>query len=196
MFKHLFALVLFFTSSIGFAANPIIVMDTNMGEITLELYPEKAPKTVANFLSYIESGFFNGTIFHRVIPDFMIQGGGFNQELLKAETRPPIENEAFNGLKNTRGSIAMARTSNPHSATAQFFINSKNNAFLNHTDKSPSGWGYTVFGNVIKGMDVADLIANSKTKATGMFRDLPEKTIIINSITLKTANIKSEDKKL
>ncbi len=130
-----------------------------MGTITLELYPDKAPKTVENFLQYVKDGHFKGTIFHRVINGFMIQGGGFTTDLAQKKTRAPVQNEANNGLKNDIGTIAMARTSDPHSATAQFFINHKNNDFLNHSAPTPQGWGYTVFGKVIKGMDVVNKIA-------------------------------------
>ena len=126
-----------------------VVMETSKGEIVLELHPDKAPLTVKNFLNYVEAGFYNGTIFHRVIPGFMIQGGGFTQDMAKKPTKAPIKNEADNGLKNDRGTIAMARTPNPHSASSQFFINTVDNAFLNYKDQTTSGWGYTVFGNVI-----------------------------------------------
>ena len=129
------------------APKPRVALQTSMGKIVLELEPEKAPKTVENFLAYVDSGHYDGTVFHRVIPGFMIQGGGFTAEMSQKRTREPIQNEADNGLKNTRGSVAMARTGDPNSATAQFFISSVNNEFLNHTAKTPQGWGYAVFAH-------------------------------------------------
>ncbi len=148
-----------------------------MGKIVLELYPKKAPITVENFLKYVNSGFYNGTIFHRVIPGFMIQGGGFTPEMEQKPTRAPIKNEADNGLKNDRGTIAMARTSNPNSATSQFFINVANNAPLNY----PSHGGYAVFGKVVEGMDVADKIVNVPTTSVGPHQDVPKKPVVIES---------------
>jgi len=165
--------------------NPVVILETSKGKITLELNQEKAPKTVENFLAYVASGHYNGTIFHRVIPDFMIQGGGFDSQMSQKPTKPPIVNEADNGLLNSRGTIAMARTSDPNSATAQFFINVKDNSFLNHTGKNPRGWGYAVFGKVIEGMDVVDSIVGVKTGAKGMFRDVPLEEIAIKSATIK-----------
>lgn len=135
-------------------ANPRIRLETSMGDIILELNSEAAPKSVENFLSYVQSGFYDGTIFHRVMKGFMIQTGGLTREMEKKQTRGQIKNEADNGLKNRRGTVAMARTGAPHSATSQFFINTVDNAFLDHQSKSPRGWGYCVFGKVIKGMDV------------------------------------------
>jgi len=166
-------------------ANPVVVLDTSMGKIALELDPAKAPKTVENFLAYVGAGHYDGTIFHRVIPDFMIQGGGFDSQMGQKPTRPPILNEADNGLANARGTIAMARTADPHSATGQFFINVKDNTFLNHTGKNPRGWGYAVFGKVIEGMDVVDAIAGVKTGARGMFRDVPVQEVVIKSAALR-----------
>ena len=143
---------------------PSVVLETSAGEITIELDPGKAPKTVENFLSYVDSGHYDGTIFHRVIRNFMIQGGGMDVRMNERDTGDPIENEADNGLKNERGTIAMARTSDPHSATAQFFINAvETNSFLDHTNKSGSGWGYCVFGRVTSGLDVVDAIRNVAT---------------------------------
>lgn len=166
------------------ADNPKVLMETSRGNVTLELYPDKAPKTVENFLNYTNSGAYDDTIFHRVIKNFMNQGGGFTADYTKRKSNAPIPNEAFNGLKNKRGTIAMARTGAPHSATNQFFINMANNAFLNHTSKSMSGWGYTVFGNVISGMDVMERIGKVKTGAGGPFRqDAPHEQIIIFKIT-------------
>ena len=159
-----------------------VLMETSKGEIVLELYPEKAPLTVENFLNYVDAGFYDGTIFHRVIPGFMIQGGGFTQDLKKKPTKAPIKNEAYNGLKNDRGTIAMARTPNPHSASSQFFINTVDNAFLNYKDQTTSGWGYAVFGSVIKGMDVVDAITQVKTVTQGGFRDVPKPPVEIKTV--------------
>ncbi len=166
------------------AANPKVNVQTNKGLIVIELYPDQAPQSGANFLAYVDAGFYDGTIFHRVIPDFMIQGGGFTADLEKKETRAPIPNEADNGLKNERGTLAMARTNDPHSATAQFFINHKDNAFLDHSGKTPRGWGYAVFGRVTDGMSVVDAIAATPTGGKGMFpKDVPLETIVIEKAT-------------
>ena len=143
--------------------NPVVLLETTSGDILVELYPDKAPETVANFLKYVDDGFYNNTIFHRVIPGFMIQGGGFTARMQQKDTSAPIKNEADNGLKNDRGTIAMARTMDPHSATAQFFINLVDNDFLNFQAPSGNGWGYCVFGRVTEGMDVVDKIAKVKT---------------------------------
>lgn len=167
------------------SSNPHILITTNKGNIELELDSAKAPVTVENFLNYIKSGFYSNTVFHRVIKKFMIQGGGFTEDLAKKDTMPPIPNEAFNGLKNTRGSIAMARTNMPHSATSQFFINTADNKFLNHSQKSMQGWGYAVFGKVTKGMEVVDIIENSRTGANGVFpSDVPLEPVIIKNIEI------------
>jgi peptidyl-prolyl cis-trans isomerase B (cyclophilin B) len=164
---------------------PRVRIQTNLGDIVVELNREKAPQTVANFLSYVNEGFYNGTIFHRVIDGFMIQGGGFTQDLQQKATKPPIQNEADNGLKNDRGTIAMARTNNPNSATAQFFINVVNNDFLNHRNKTTRGWGYTVFGKVVEGMDVVDKIRKTPTGPSGPFRqDAPKTPVVIESATV------------
>lgn len=160
---------------------PRVVLDTTKGQIVLELYPAKAPDTVKNFLAYVDSGFYNGTIFHRVIPGFMIQGGGFTQDMQQKPTRPPIKIESDNGFKNERGTIAMARTQDPNSATAQFFINSVDNVFLNFTAKTPQGWGYAVFGKVVQGMETVELISKTKTGPKGMHRDVPVEPILINA---------------
>lgn len=166
-------------------SNPRVVIDTNRGSIEVELYPQQAPKTVANFLRYVKQDFYAGTVFHRVIKKFMIQGGGFTTELERKDTLEPVENEAFSGLPNKRGSIAMARTNQPHSATSQFFINTADNEFLNFRSKTMRGWGYTVFGQVVKGMDVVEQIENSRTGAGGVFsQDVPLDTVVINSIRL------------
>ncbi|RMA81104.1 peptidylprolyl isomerase [Umboniibacter marinipuniceus] len=161
-----------------------VILHTNYGDITLELNAEKAPKTVANFLSYVESGFFDGTIFHRVIDNFMIQGGGFNADMSQKTTEAPIENEADNGLTNDVGTIAMARTMDPHSATAQFFINVADNAFLNHKSKDTHGWGYAVFGKVTDGLDVIEKIKKVATGSTGGHQDVPKETVVIERATV------------
>lgn len=163
--------------------SPQIRIVTNKGNIEIELNRQKAPESVKNFLQYAKSDYYNGTIFHRIIKGFMIQGGGFDKDLQRKQVKSPIQNEAFNGLKNDRGTIAMARTNEPHSATAQFFINTVNNNSLNHTGKSMRGWGYAVFGKVTKGMDIVDTIENSKTGARGMFsRDIPVSDVIIEKV--------------
>jgi len=161
--------------------NPKVILDTTKGQITIELYPEKAPDTVKNFLAYVDAGFYNGTIFHRVIPGFMIQGGGFSSDMQQKPTRSPIKIESDNGLKNERGTIAMARTQDPNSATAQFFINSVDNTFLNFTAKTVQGWGYAVFGKVALGLEVVDEISKVKTGAKGMHRDVPVEPVVITA---------------
>jgi len=177
-------LVLLATASAAFADNPMVRIETSRGPITVELYADQAPATVANFLTYLNSDFYNGTIFHRVIAGFMIQGGGFDREMQRKDTRTPVESEADNGLKNQRGTIAMARTRYPHSATAQFFINHEDNAFLDHKAKHQMGWGYAVFGKVTAGMDVVDAIAATPTGAGGPFpKDVPQTPIIIEKVT-------------
>jgi len=164
------------------AADPQVDLKTNIGTIRLELYPAKAPKTVANFLQYVKDGHYNGMIFHRVIDGFMIQGGGFDKNMKQKPTRPPIENEAKNGLKNDLGTLAMARTSAPHSASAQFFINTKNNDFLNYPGQD--GWGYAVFGKVVSGMDVVTKIGKVATGNSGGMGDVPREAVVIESATL------------
>jgi len=167
------------------AEAPQVKIETNMGDIVVLLNPEKAPKTVENFLTYAKDGFYNDTIFHRVISNFMIQGGGFTLDYQRKPTRAPIKNEADNGLSNKKGTIAMARTMDPHSATAQFFINVKDNNFLDFTSQSPRGWGYTVFGSVIKGMDTVNRIRSVATGPGGPFpTDAPQEPVIIKSVTL------------
>ncbi len=161
--------------------NPQVVLETTKGKIVLELYPDKAPVTVKNFLAYVDAKFYDGTIFHRVIPNFMIQGGGFTADMNQKPTTDPIQNEADNGLKNRRGTIAMARTNIPDSATSQFFINSVNNDFLNFKSKSAQGWGYAVFGKVAEGLDVVDAISAVKTGTSGRFRDVPAEPVVIKS---------------
>jgi len=157
----------------------MIKMETNYGTVTIELDADKAPLTVDNFKKYIADEFFDNTIFHRVIPNFMIQGGGFNPGMIQKQTLDAIENEADNGLGNDRGTLAMARTNDPHSATAQFFINLKDNAFLNHSGKNPQGWGYCVFGRVTDGMDVVDKIAAVATGNSGGHGDVPVEDVVI-----------------
>jgi peptidyl-prolyl cis-trans isomerase A (cyclophilin A) len=185
MLKNLCAVVaLVFCMAVAASAeakNPQVLMETNMGNVKLELFEKEAPISVKNFLGYVEKGFYNGTIFHRVIPGFMIQGGGFTTEFKQKATNAPIKNEATNELKNQRGTLAMARTGIVDSATAQFFINVVNNDFLNHRDNSMQGYGYAVFGKVVEGMDVVDKIAAVKTVVKG-FPDVPEKDVVIKSM--------------
>jgi cyclophilin family peptidyl-prolyl cis-trans isomerase len=190
--RFLLALAVLACAAPALAADPRVELKTNRGTIVLELYPEKAPKTVANFLQYVKDGHYNGTSFHRVIDGFMIQGGGFDREMRqKPTTRPPVPNEADigmkAGLKNDYGTIAMARTPDPHSATAQFFINVKNNDFLNYRDPTPQGYGYTVFGKVIAGMDVVDRIAKSPKGNAGPHQDVPREPIVIESASILPA---------
>lgn len=161
------------------AENPIVLLETTSGDILIELYPDKAPETVKNFLQYVDDGFYNNTIFHRVIPGFMIQGGGMGARMDEKETREPIKNEADNGVKNERGTIAMARTMEPHSASAQFFINLVDNDFLNFSEPTINGWGYCVFGKVTDGMDVVDKIAKVKTKTVGIHENVPADLVMI-----------------
>ena len=161
-----------------------ILMTTTVGPMTLELDADNAPKTVENFLSYVSSGFYDGTIFHRVIDNFMVQGGGFTADMEQKATLAPIENEANNGLKNAYGTIAMARTQDPHSATAQFFINVQDNDFLNHTGENMQGWGYAVFGKLTEGEDVLDKIRCVQTGSQSGHQDVPVEPIIIESVTI------------
>lgn len=161
-----------------------VMMTTTVGPITIELDADSAPKTVENFLSYVAGGFYDGTIFHRVIDNFMIQGGGFTADMEQKSTQAPIENEANNGLKNQRGTIAMARTQDPHSATAQFFINVHDNDFLNHTGENMQGWGYAVFGKVTDGEDVLDKIRGVQTGSQAGHQDVPVEPIIIESVAI------------
>jgi peptidyl-prolyl cis-trans isomerase B (cyclophilin B) len=174
------------------AAHPRVVLETSKGRIVLALFPDEAPATVENFLAYVDSGFYDGTVFHRVIPDFMIQGGGFNAELQKKATGGPIRNEADNRLANDRGMVAMARTSDPHSATAQFFINTADNQFLNHTGKNPRGWGYAVFATVVEGLEVADAISEVETTRKGPFADVPVDPVMIVSVRREAAPAPAE----
>lgn len=181
---NLAALTLTLLCSAALAA-PSVELQTSMGKIVIELNQEKAPKTVQNFLQYTKDGFYNGTVFHRVIPGFMIQGGGFTKDMEQKPARTQIVNEARNGLKNERGTIAMARRGEPHSATAQFFINHKDNTMLDHTgDKDGRTWGYAVFGKVTQGMDVVDQIAKVATGDRSMHQNVPLEPVIIQSVTL------------
>ena len=169
----------------GLSDNPQVIMETSKGTIVLEVFPDEAPETVKNFLQYVRWGHYDGTIFHRVIPDFMIQGGGFSTDMKRQATEMPVRNEADNGLKNKRGTVAMARTPDPHSATDQFFINTKSNGFLNHKNTTAEGWGYTVFGKVVKGMDVVNAISGVKTAKKGMMSNVPVEPVKIIKMTLK-----------
>ena len=188
LFKNVFLcfqLVLYISCKEVDASTVNVIMETNYGEIEMELYRDKAPEGVKNFLSYVKSDFYSGTIFHRVIPNFMIQGGGFDQELSKKETKAPIVNEATNGLKNETGTLAYARTNIVNSATSQFFINLKDNNHLNHSGKTPTGFGYAVFGKVTKGMTVVNRIAKAKTGSMKGYQDVPLKPIIIKKVKIK-----------
>jgi len=181
----LLVFILFFSITSNTQAETTMVkMDTNHGTITLELDADKAPNTVANFLTYAREGFFDGTIFHRVISNFMIQGGGFTEDMTQKPTHDPIQNEANNGLSNVNGSIAMARTGDPHSATAQFFINVKDNDFLNFSAETPQGWGYAVFGKVTEGMEVVEKIKAVPTTTKGPYQDVPQEPVIIEKVTI------------
>ncbi len=164
-------------------ANPNVLIETTSGDILVELFPEAAPKTVENFLSYVDDEFYKNTIFHRVIKGFMIQGGGMGARMDEKETKAPVENEATNGLANDKGTLAMARTMDPHSATSQFFINHADNEFLNHTAPNMSGWGYCVFGKVIEGMETVEKIAKVKTKNVGMHENVPADMVMITNIS-------------
>lgn len=175
-----------FISGPALAANPQLIFETNRGNFIVELYPDKAPKTVANFMKYVNSGFYKDTIFHRVINRFMIQGGGFTADMSEKQTLAPVINEAANGLKNEPGTLAMARTSDPDSATAQFFINLENNQPLNYQGPDPELIGYCVFGRVLKGMDVVREIAVTPTMNVGPYYDVPKSTILIHQVKLNT----------
>ncbi len=166
------------------ATNPRVALETSKGKIVIELDAAKAPKSTENFLSYVRSGFYNGTIFHRVIDSFMIQGGGFNPDMTQKQAKAPIQNEADNGLKNDKYTVAMARTNDPHSASSQFFINTKDNAFLNFSSKSIQGWGYAVFGKVVEGTDVVDAIGKTPTTTKKGFQDVP-----VEAVTIKKATV-------
>ncbi len=187
MKRILFLLLALVSLAVQAQDNPRVVLHTNQGDITLELYPDKAPKTVENFLQYVRDGFYDGTIFHRVISNFMIQGGGYTQDYKRKRTRAPIPNEANNGLSNLRGTIAMARTADPHSATAQFFINVVDNKFLDYRAPTTRGWGYCVFGRVVDGMDVVDKIRRIPTGPAGPFaKDAPRIPVVIERAEIVT----------
>jgi peptidyl-prolyl cis-trans isomerase B (cyclophilin B) len=177
-------LISFFTFS-GWAKNPVVSMETNMGTWEIELFEDKAPETVKNFLSYVDDKFYDGTIFHRVINGFMIQGGGYAEGMKEKKTKAPIKNEATNGLSNEVGTIAMARTSDPHSATAQFFINVNDNSSLNHTSQTSAGWGYAVFGKVTTGMHIVNRIKQVKTGSMHGHQNVPMDTVLIKSVRRK-----------
>jgi cyclophilin family peptidyl-prolyl cis-trans isomerase len=175
-------LVLPALASAGEGKHTMVVMKTSLGDIKIELFDDQAPETVKNFLSYVNDKFYDGTVFHRVIPNFMIQGGGYDKDLKQKPTKPPIRNEATNGLKNVKGTIAMARTAVVDSATSQFFINVVDNAFLDHRDSSPQGYGYAVFGKVVEGMDVVLKIAQVPTQRVGMHEAVPKEPVVIESV--------------
>jgi peptidyl-prolyl cis-trans isomerase B (cyclophilin B) len=184
MLCWLFAIFSFSIQADGTSKMPQVKLETSLGDIVIELNEDKAPITVANFLSYVNEGFYDGTIFHRVIKNFMIQGGGFTQDFQQKTTKSAIENEADNGLSNKRGAVSMARTNDPHSATAQFFINTVDNGFLDFQGKVPSGWGYAVFAEVIEGMDVVDAIREVDTTMRGPHQDVPAEDIVIIKATV------------
>ena len=182
--RRLLAVGLLFASPIALADTQVRI-ETSHGPMLVELFDERAPATVENFLGYVRSGFYEGTIFHRVIPGFVAQGGGFTADFTRKKTRPPVQNEADNGLGNARGTVAMARTADPDSATSQFFVNLADNAFLDRRDSSAQGAGYTVFGEVVEGMETMDRIANLPTGAAGPFRqDVPRQTVRIESVRI------------
>jgi peptidyl-prolyl cis-trans isomerase A (cyclophilin A)/peptidyl-prolyl cis-trans isomerase B (cyclophilin B) len=191
MLKILFTVFTLLASFNLAAANPQVELKTNMGSITLELYADKAPLSTENFLQYVKDGHYNGTIFHRIIPNFMVQGGGFTPDFQQKKTRGPVRNEATNGVKNTLGTVAMARTPDPHSATAQFFINTADNEFLNFTAPTQQGHGYAVFGKVIKGMTVVEKIAGVATGDNPPHSDVPVKPVVIERATIVENTAKS-----
>ena len=174
------------TEPVPGAAKPRVALDTSLGKVVLELEPDKAPKTVENFLTYVREGFYDGTIFHRVIPGFVIQGGGFTADMVQKKTHDPIVNEADNGLKNLRGTISMARTPDPDSASSQFFISVADNASLDHRGKNPRDWGYAVFGRVVEGMDVVDAIVKVPTGTRGPFSDVPREPVTLVKAQVET----------
>ena len=190
MKKYIVILVLIFWMGTGLSiaadALPRVKLTTSQGDVVLELNSAAAPKTVDNFLGYVKDGYYDGAIFHRVIAGFMIQGGGFDADMKRKSPRPPILNEADNGLPNRTGTIAMARTADPHSASAQFFINVKDNAFLNHRGKTSKGWGYCVFGRVVEGMDVVRAIEKVPTTSRSGMRDVPKSPVVIEQATVVT----------
>ena len=187
MKKHLIAFALLASSALSaLAANPMVELKTNQGDIVVEVFADKAPKSADNFIQYVKDGFYNGTVFHRVIDGFMIQGGGFDADMKQKSTRAPIENEARNGLRNEVGTLAMARTSDPHSASAQFFINLAPNTFLDYPSRD--GWGYAVFGKVVKGLEVVESIAKQPTANRGFHQNVPVEAVIVNSARVLEAS--------
>jgi cyclophilin family peptidyl-prolyl cis-trans isomerase len=178
--------ILLVTTVAAAQSNPVVVIETSLGNITVELYQDEAPISVENFLTYVRDDFYTGTIFHRVIKGFMVQGGGMTEDMVRKATNPPIKNEATNGLRNARGTLAMARTAAVDSATAQFFINVANNRALNHESETQAEYGYAVFGKVIDGMDYVGEIENTPTTTAGPYRDVPSTPVIIKSIQFKT----------
>lgn len=184
MFTKISGLVAGLLVSVAVWANPTVEVTTSLGKITIELAADKAPKSVANFLQYTKEGFYNGTVFHRVIPGFMVQGGGFDAKMTQKATHGAVENEAKNGLKNQRGTLAMARKPDPHSATAQFFVNLKDNDFLDYPGQD--GWGYTVFGKVTAGMDIVDKMTQVPTGNAGMHQNVPQTPIVIQNVKIIT----------
>jgi cyclophilin family peptidyl-prolyl cis-trans isomerase len=193
--KDCFGLLLILLPLIGLAAvagaaedNPRVLLKTSLGEVVVELYSDKAPASVQNFLAYANEGFYQGTVFHRVIPGFMIQGGGMTATMQQKPPKAPIKNEAGNGLRNERGTLAMARTGDPHSATAQFFINVADNAFLNHRDTTSQGYGYAVFGKVVKGMEVVDKIVAVPTTNMGPHQNVPKEPVVIETAEVLKAD--------
>ena len=195
MLRTLLATLLLAVSFTAQAQNPHVEMRTSMGVITLELYPQNAPETVKNFLQYVKDGFYSGTIFHRVISDFMIQGGGFTADLAQKKTRDPVKHEGGNGLRNQVGSIAMARTADPHSGTSQFFINVVDNQMLDFRGPGPQEIGYTVFGRVTSGLDVVNKIRNVQTATKGSHQNVPVQTVLIERVTLIDPTAKPTPKK-
>ena len=185
MHRLIVVVFVFLLSIAAHAANPQLEVKTSQGTLVIELYPEKAPKSVENFLQYARENFFNGTIFHRVIPGFMIQGGGFTPDMKEKDARAPIQNEAKNGLSNELGTLALARTSNPHSAAAQFYINLADNAFLDYPGRD--GWGYAVFGKVVQGLDIVQKIAKVPTGNSGQYQNVPTTPVVIESVKLMPA---------
>jgi peptidyl-prolyl cis-trans isomerase B (cyclophilin B) len=183
---RIFLVLALVMSALAVSAAEYVKIKTSMGDIDVELFDRQAPATVKNFLNYADKGFYNGTIFHRVIKDFMVQGGGFDEKFNQKNTEAPVQNEADNKIANEKGTLAMARTNDPHSATAQFFINTSDNAFLNHTGKNSRGWGYCVFGKVIKGMEVVEKIQNVQTGNRPPHQDVPVKNVTIKEIVRYT----------
>lgn len=193
--KHWLVICIALLLPAAHAANPKVELTTTMGSVVIELYPENAPKTVENFLRYVNDGFYNGTIFHRVMPNFMAQGGGFTANFQEKPVRPPIQNEAGNGLRNAIGTVAMARTKNPHSATAQFFINVTENDFLDFKSPDETGYGYTVFGRVTSGMDVVHKMVKVPTSSVGPHQNVPRLPIVIERARVIDAGAKPQQKK-